>query len=455
MENDIQVLGEKIEAIRSKWGNRLCILGHFYQKPEILAHVDVVGDSFKLSKEAARRDGCDAIVFCGVHFMAETADMLANAPNRLAQREKPVEVLLPDLDAGCPMADMATLHGVEEAWNEMAEEIDVDEIAPITYVNSSAAIKAFCGKRGGFCCTSSNADKVLRRAFSEKKRVLFLPDEHLGENTAVKFGIPDEEILFWHHTNSTMLEMTSQLERFAFLPNQTAKKLAEKGKLPLGGNTPEDLRRAKIILWKGFCPVHQQFLPRHLAKFRENRGSSRMPARRGFRRRRGRVDQTDSRRRGGKRARFGLGDRHRTAFHRKRETRIQRPRDLRPFAGRASLSQHGEDHPCKTVPDAGRARRGESDGPRFSRRVDRRRSASGVGTDARVRVSPPAARKFAVEENRYRGILRSETFRPRGTSPGPGSLACCFTAAPEAGAARGRPTRKEIIDEFFGKETPL
>ena len=276
MENDIQVLGEKIEAIRSKWGNRLCILGHFYQKPEILAHADVVGDSFKLSKEAARRDGCDAIVFCGVHFMAETADMLANAPNRLAQREKPVEVLLPDLDAGCPMADMATLHGVEEAWNEMAEEIDVDEIAPITYVNSSAAIKSFCGKRGGFCCTSSNADKVLRRAFSEKKRVLFLPDEHLGENTAVKFGIPDEEILFWHHTNSTMLEMTSQLERFAFLPNQTAKKLAEKGKLPLGGNTHEDLHRAKIILWKGFCPVHQQFLPRHLAKFRDDHPDGRI-----------------------------------------------------------------------------------------------------------------------------------------------------------------------------------
>ena len=262
MENEFQILAEKIEAIRTKWGNRLCILGHFYQRPEILAHADVVGDSFKLSKEAAQRDGCDAIVFCGVHFMAETADMLANAPHRLAQREKPVEVLLPDLDAGCPMADMATFHGVEAAWNEMAEEIDVNDIAPITYVNSSAAIKAFCGKRGGFCCTSSNADKVLRRAFSEKKRVLFLPDEHLGENTAVRFGIPDEEILFWHHPNSTMLEMTSRLEEFAFLPRGTAKEIAEKGKLPLGGNTLEALRRAKIILWKGFCPVHQQFMPR-------------------------------------------------------------------------------------------------------------------------------------------------------------------------------------------------
>ena len=276
MENELQILAEKIEAIRTKWGNRLCILGHFYQRPEILAHADVIGDSFKLSKEAAQRDGCDAIVFCGVYFMAETADMLANAPHRLAQREKPVEVLLPDPDAGCPMADMATLHGVEAAWNEMAGEIEVGDIAPITYVNSSAAIKAFCGKRGGFCCTSSNADKVLRRAFSEKKRVLFLPDEHLGENTAVKFGIPDEEILFWHHSNSTMLEMTSRLEEFAFLPRGTAKEVAEKGKLPLGGNAPEALRRAKIILWKGFCPVHQQFMPRHLAKFRDDHPDGRI-----------------------------------------------------------------------------------------------------------------------------------------------------------------------------------
>ena len=156
MESDFQELNRQIQAIKAKWGKRLCILGHYYQSSDILAHADVTGDSFLLSKEAAARDGCDAIVFCGVHFMAETADILANAPNRLAQREKPVEVLLPNPDAGCPMADMATLKGVEAAWNEMAEYIDVDQIAPVTYVNSSAAIKSFCGKRGGFCCTSSN-----------------------------------------------------------------------------------------------------------------------------------------------------------------------------------------------------------------------------------------------------------------------------------------------------------
>ncbi len=270
MENDFRKLAEQIQAIKAKWGERLCILGHYYQRPEILAHADVMGDSFKLSKEAAARGECDAIVFCGVHFMAETADILANAPNRLAQREKPVDVLLPNLGAGCPMADMATLHEVEAAWNEMAEQIDVEEIAPVTYVNSSAAIKSFCGKRGGFCCTSSNADKVLRRAFSEKKRVFFLPDEHLGENTAVKFGIPDEEITVWHHSGSVMLDETAKLERDGFLPRGTTETLAEKGKLPLGGNRPEELRRAKIILWKGFCPVHQRFLPRDIAKFRDD-----------------------------------------------------------------------------------------------------------------------------------------------------------------------------------------
>ena len=270
MESDFQELNRQIQAIKAKWGKRLCILGHYYQSSDILAHADVTGDSFLLSEEAAARDGCDAIVFCGVHFMAETADILANAPNRLAQREKPVEVLLPNPDAGCPMADMATLKGVEAAWNEMAEYIDVDQIAPVTYVNSSAAIKSFCGKRGGFCCTSSNADKVLRQAFSEKKRVLFLPDEHLGQNTALKFGIPESEIIFWNHSNSEMIEKTAALEQIAFLPSGTVKSYEKAAARPLGGNDPQALRGAKIILWRGFCPVHQLFLPRDIAKFRDD-----------------------------------------------------------------------------------------------------------------------------------------------------------------------------------------
>ncbi|MGI5831837.1 MAG: quinolinate synthase NadA [Thermoguttaceae bacterium] len=276
MDQDLQKVSRRIQAIKTEWGNRLCILGHYYQTPAILAHVDVVGDSFKLSKEAAAREGCDAIVFCGVHFMAETADILANAPNRLALRTKPVEVLLANARAGCPMADMATLRGVEAAWNEMAEVIDVDDVAPITYVNSSAAIKAFCGKRGGFSCTSSNADKVLRRALSEKKRVLFIPDEHLGQNTALKFGIPEREILFWSHSNPTMLEKTAFLEQEGFLPVGTVASYAEAAAKPLGGNRPQDLRNAKIILWRGFCPVHQRFLPRDIVRFREDHPNGRI-----------------------------------------------------------------------------------------------------------------------------------------------------------------------------------
>lgn len=275
-KNGDQAMARRIEEIKAKWGKRLCILGHYYQRPEVLAHADVLGDSFKLSKDAASRDGCDVIVFCGVHFMAETADILANAPNRLALREKPVEVLLPNPAAGCPMADMATLQNVEAAWNAMAEVIDVDEIAPITYVNSSAAIKAFCGQRGGFACTSSNADKVLRKAFSEKKRVFFLPDEHLGRNTSLNLGIPREEILLWHNTNTVMLEETANLERNGFLPAGTAASVAALAEKPLGGNDPQALRGAKVILWKGFCPVHQEFQPTHIARFRDDHSGAKI-----------------------------------------------------------------------------------------------------------------------------------------------------------------------------------
>ena len=266
----IKILTKEIIEIKEKWGSRLCILGHYYQRPEILAVSDELGDSFKLSRDAATRDDCDVIVFCGVHFMAETADILANAPNRLALRYSPVQVLLPNPQAGCPMAEMATLREVESAWNELEEQIDINEVVPVTYVNSSAALKSFCGTRGGFACTSSNAEKVLKRAFSEKKRVFFLPDEHLGRNTSLAMGIPRDEIILWNNPNSTMLAETATLESNGFLPAGTAERALELARKPLGGNSPETVKNAKVVLWRGFCPVHQRFRLTELTRFRDD-----------------------------------------------------------------------------------------------------------------------------------------------------------------------------------------
>lgn len=242
---NIQQLIERIGAIRAKWGRRLLILGHYYQKPEILALADHRGDSFQLSVAAAQNADCEAIVFCGVHFMAETADILANAPEKIAARGgKRAAVILPETTAGCPMADMATRSDLERIWGELGETVDLSEITPITYVNSSAAVKAFCGARDGLACTSSNADKVLRWAFARRRRVLFLPDQHLGRNTARTMGISENEI--------TLLSIG---------PNKTDLTAADQ----------EKIASARVILWPGYCPVHQLFTFEQVETIRRER----------------------------------------------------------------------------------------------------------------------------------------------------------------------------------------
>ncbi|MEW6730777.1 MAG: quinolinate synthase NadA [Acidobacteriota bacterium] len=212
----------RIEAARRTLGARLVILGHHYQRDDVIRHSDLRGDSFKLSKLASVRNS-EYIVFCGVHFMAESADILSQ-PDQ--------QVILPDLAAGCSMADMASLDQVETAWEELAE-IGIDSILPITYMNSTAAIKAFCGARGGAVCTSSNAKGIFDWAYGQREKIFFFPDQHLGRNTAYARGIPLTEMAVWDPY------------------------------LELGGNTPEQLQNAKIILWKGHCSVHARFMPYH------------------------------------------------------------------------------------------------------------------------------------------------------------------------------------------------
>ena len=179
------VLSERIEAVRRRMGERLVILGHHYQQDGVITHADLQGDSYQLSKSAAEREACEAIAFCGVHFMAETADILVNRPEQVAARAgRRVTVVLPDMAAGCSMADMAAIEQVEDAWADLGSVIDTSDITPVTYINSAASLKAFCGRHGGIVCTSSNARAVLDWAFSKTKRVLFFPDQHLGRNTA-------------------------------------------------------------------------------------------------------------------------------------------------------------------------------------------------------------------------------------------------------------------------------
>ncbi|MDO4582713.1 MAG: quinolinate synthase NadA [Planctomycetia bacterium] len=220
----------QFQKIREKWGEKLLILGHYYIPDETIACTDRQGDSLALAKMAASDEKCEAILFCGVHFMAETADILANAPQKVAARGgKRIPVMLPNLLAGCPMANMASRGEVEKCWKILAETLDVEkEVTPVTYVNSSASIKAFCGLHGGIVCTSSNAREVLEWALARKKRVLFLPDQHLGRNTALKMGISPDEMVLWDR--------------------QAGKAL---------GN----LEQAKVILWNGFCRVHHQMTP--------------------------------------------------------------------------------------------------------------------------------------------------------------------------------------------------
>ncbi|WP_323792085.1 quinolinate synthase NadA [Nocardioides sp.] len=223
-------------AAKEALGERLFVLGHHYQRDEVIQFADVTGDSFKLARDAAGRPDAEFVVFCGVHFMAESADILTGPEQ---------QVILPDLAAGCSMADMARLPQVEAAWEALAAAGVQDSVVPVTYMNSSADIKAFCGRNGGVVCTSSNADVALEWAFEQKggldagAKVLFFPDQHLGRNTAVlQMGISLDECVVWN-------------------PH-----------LPGGGLTVEELREAKMILWKGHCSVHGRFSPKVVDELR-------------------------------------------------------------------------------------------------------------------------------------------------------------------------------------------
>jgi quinolinate synthase len=225
-------LRERIAAARRELGNRVVILGHHYQRDDVIEHADYTGDSFKLSKLAAARPEADYIVFCGVHFMAESADILKSGDQK---------VILPDLGAGCSMADMATAEQVEDAWDQLTQigVVGPFRVMPITYMNSSAAIKAFCGRNGGVVCTSSNAVPLFDKSLKEADKLFFFPDQHLGRNTGVRFGIADDEMVVWDPFKE------------------------------LGGNTEEDLKRARLILWKGHCSVHGRFRPWHVDQVRK------------------------------------------------------------------------------------------------------------------------------------------------------------------------------------------
>lgn len=230
-------MDERIAAARRALGKTTILLGHHYQRDEVIRFADFTGDSYKLSKAAAETDA-NYILFCGVHFMAESADVLAREGQ---------QVILPDLNAGCSMADMAEIGQVEECWDTLLDSgIAEGEILPITYMNSSAAIKAFCGERGGLVCTSSNAQKAFEWAFARAKKILFLPDQHLGRNTGHAMGIPLSEMVVYDPWHS----------------------LVSIGGSAGGGITPERLRSAKVVLWKGHCSVHQRFLPEHVDKVR-------------------------------------------------------------------------------------------------------------------------------------------------------------------------------------------
>ncbi len=221
---------ERIIAAKSLLGDRCIILGHHYQRDEVFKHADVSGDSLKLSRKAAESKA-EYIVFCGVHFMAEVADILSR-PEQIA--------ILPDMAAGCSMADMANLIKVQRCWKELATVLEPDsEVTPVTYINSAADLKAFCGKHGGNVCTSSNAQAILEWSFQRREKVLFFPDQHLGRNTGYRMGVPLEEMVLWNFEK------------------------------PMGGLTEEQIQQAKIILWGGYCSVHQVFQPKHIDDFRE------------------------------------------------------------------------------------------------------------------------------------------------------------------------------------------
>jgi quinolinate synthase len=224
-------LDERIGAARRTLGERLLILGHHYQRDDVICHADYTGDSFKLSQLTTERPSAEFIVFCGVHFMAESADILKPGDQK---------IILPDLGAGCSMADMASAEQVEDAWEQLASIglLEDFRVMPITYMNSTAAIKAFCGEHGGVVCTSSNAVPLFEKSLKEADKLFFFPDQHLGRNTGVKFGIPLEQMALWD-------------------PHKE-----------LGGNTEEQLRDARLILWKGHCSVHGRFREWHVDQLR-------------------------------------------------------------------------------------------------------------------------------------------------------------------------------------------
>jgi len=222
-------LAERIGAAKAGLGERLMVLGHHYQREEVMRWADCRGDSFGLSRRAADNSTAEYIVFCGVHFMAESADILTGGHQ---------QVILPDLNAGCSMADMADIDQVEEAWEELARVTDVERIVPITYMNSSAALKAFVGRHGGAVCTSSNARAVITWALGRGDQLLFFPDQHLGRNTGYQLGYDESAMAVWD-------------------PRREA-----------GGLPEREVKASTFLLWKGHCSVHQRFRPAHIVDFR-------------------------------------------------------------------------------------------------------------------------------------------------------------------------------------------
>ncbi len=222
---------EQVHALKEELGDQLLILGHHYQREEVIKFADIAGDSLKLAQRASETNA-SYIIFCGVHFMAETADILTSDDQ---------VVILPDPAAGCSMADMADIEQVSRCWQELSKVLSPESsVTPVTYINSTAALKAFCGEHGGVVCTSSNAQKVLEWSWANREKVLFFPDQHLGENTALAMGVPEHEMIVWDPTQH------------------------------LGGNSPEEISDAKLILWKGFCSVHQLFRAEHADTMRKN-----------------------------------------------------------------------------------------------------------------------------------------------------------------------------------------
>lgn len=231
LEMSPEELDRRITYARKQLGTRLTILGHHYQRDEVIKYADFTGDSFKLARHAAEQEDLEFVLFCGVHFMAESADILTS--------EK-VRVILPNMAAGCSMADMADPDDVYQAWDEIHDMLGEDaRVIPVTYMNSAATLKAFVGEREGLVCTSSNAPRALKYAFERGEKVLFFPDQHLGRNTGYSMGIPLDEMVLWNW------------------------------RMPHGGVTADQLRKAKIILWQGHCSTHQRFTVDQIQKARQ------------------------------------------------------------------------------------------------------------------------------------------------------------------------------------------